>query len=134
MEIRKAKFPDSVMLAETDRIAGKEMKFWAVQSEKDFKKSIKVKNYLAIVAFSDGRMVGYLDSEYDSWKKIVWLKNIFVLKKFRRNKVAKMMLKALEKYWKSKVDLCVLLTSDRNLKIFEKLGFKKTMNYMMRKI
>ena len=40
------------------------------------------------------------------------------------------MINQFVRYWANKSENIVLLTADRNKKIFEKLGFKKTMNYM----
>ena len=65
-------------------------------------------------------------------KDDVWLKNIYVLKKFRKKNIARYLIKKCCDYWKKKIDLILLLTADRNLEIFERLGFNKTMNYMVR--
>ncbi|MBI2045693.1 hypothetical protein HYT23_06550, partial [Candidatus Pacearchaeota archaeon] len=44
--------------------------------------------------------------------------------------VAKELIKEALKNWKGKSKSVVLLTADKNLRTFEKLGFKKTMNFM----
>ena len=134
MRIKKVKSDDARVLTSIDKIAYKEMKFWAPQSEKDFKKSIKNPRFYFSIAEINNKLVGYLESEYDKDKKIVWIKNVFILKQFRKKGLGKLLVNDCIKHWNKKVDLLILLTANRNLKTFEKLGFKKTMNYMMRKI
>ena len=71
-----------------------------------------------------------MEASFKSDKKTIWIENVYTLKRFRNQKIAKRLIDEFAKYWKSKVDNIVLLTADRNKEIFEKLGFKKTMNYM----
>ncbi|MBM3232656.1 GNAT family N-acetyltransferase [Candidatus Pacearchaeota archaeon] len=122
---------DAALLAKIDKTAFKEMKTWEIQKEKDFAKSLRKKDFYFVIAYHGHEPAGYIESEFDAPKEIVWIKNIYVFKKFRRNKVAKEMIQHVARHWKKKTRLLVLLTADRNLKIFQKLGFTKTMNYLV---
>lgn len=134
MIIRKAKVNDITKLSILDKKAQKEMKTWFSQSEDNFKKSIKKENFYFLIGINEGKSIGYLESEYDKKKDSVWIKNIYVLKEYRKKGIAKIFIRKCYQYWKNKTDLIVLLTADRSLNIFEKLGFKKTMNYMVKVI
>ena len=87
-----------------------------------------------MIAYSGKEAVGYIETEFDAGKEIVWIKNIFVLRKYRKKNIARELIKKITRYWKKKTRLLVLLTADRNLKIFQKLGFNKTMNYLVQEI
>ncbi|MEK6933675.1 MAG: GNAT family N-acetyltransferase [Nanoarchaeota archaeon] len=132
MIVRKATTRDANSLDELDRSAWEEIKNWSLQTKQNFKRSLKNQKFYFLIASEDKKDVGYLESEYDKEKDAVWLKNIYVLKKFRKKNIARYLIKKCCDYWKKKIDLILLLTADRNLEIFERLGFNKTMNYMVR--
>ena len=132
--IRRASVRDVCVLAELDKLAHKEMKVWALQSEKDFTRSLRKKDFYFLIGYIKNHAVGYVETEYDAPKEIVWIKNIFVKKEYRKKKIARQLIQHITRYWKRKTRLMVLLTADRNLGIFERLGFKKTMNYLVQEI
>lgn len=134
IEIEYAKEKDFRVLAKMDRIAYEEMKVWTLQTEKDFLKSLRKKDSYFLIAYSGKEPIGYIETEFDSPKEIVWIKNIFVLRKYRKRDIARKLIQKTTVYWKRKTRLIVLLTADKNLKIFEKLGFRKTANYLMQEI
>ena len=134
MIIRKADVKDATDLAVLDSLAHREMKIWALQKEKDFARSLCKKDYYFLIAHDGKGAVGYIETEFDPPKEIVWIKNIFITKKYRKKRIARQMIQQITRYWGRKTRLLVLLTADRNLKIFEKLGFTKTMNYLVQEI
>ena len=113
-----------------DRIAHKEFSWWITKDSKFFRKFLGNRNNQILIAEKDGRIIGYLGLEYNKDRKSTWLNEIYVVKKERENYVAKKLVKEALKNWKKKSKSIVLLTADRNLAIFEKLGFQKTMNFM----
>ena len=132
--IKKAIRKDAFNLSKLDNIANKEFEIWSKQTRKDFEKSISSRMFVFLIAYLNDNPVGYIESEFDISKDIVWIKNIFLIQEFRKKGIAKKLISICSRYWKNKTNLLILLTADRNLKIFEKLGFKKTMNYMVKKI
>ena len=117
-------------LAKIDKIANEEFKWWHLSTENHFEKAIRKSKYLIVVAKDGDKIVGYLEANFKDDKKTIWIENIYTIKKSRNRKIAKRLLGAFVKHWKCKVDNIVLLTADRNKMTFERLGFKKTMNYM----
>ncbi|MEK6825811.1 MAG: GNAT family N-acetyltransferase [Nanoarchaeota archaeon] len=134
INIRRATLPDAKALASLDALARREMRVWALQKEKDFVHSLNKKDSYFLIALEGKSFVGYIETEFDAPKEIVWIKNIFVIKKYRKKKIARQMIQQITHYWKKNTKLIVLLTADRNLKIFNKLGFRKTMNYLVQEI
>ncbi len=132
MIIRKATIKDAESLANLDKIAYREIKGWALQSKRNFEKTLGNKKFYFLMSLEKNRDIAYLESEYDKEKDAVWLKNIYVMKEFRKKNIAKHLIKKCSNYWRKKTNIIILLTADRNFKIFEKLGFNKTMNYMVK--
>ncbi|MEK6888559.1 MAG: GNAT family N-acetyltransferase [Nanoarchaeota archaeon] len=124
--IRKAIPKDASQLNKLDIVANKEKPWWEVQSVSEFRKSVK----FIFVAESTEEIIGYAQLKKDNKK--FWLENIYVLKNYRKKQIAKKLVNCLLKEIKPKY--VSLITSDENLRIFEKLGFKKTMNYMVKVI
>jgi len=63
------------------------------------------------------------------------LESIYGKKEYRNKGISNKLVSKLREYrknnyWKEKIQSIELLTEDKNIKIFEKLGFKKVMNYM----
>ncbi len=131
IKIKRVGEKDAFILAEMDKEAYREMKVWTLQTQKDFAKSLRKENFYFLIAYSGKEPVGYIETEFDAGKEIVWIKNIFVLKAYRKRRIAKEMIQQITRYWKKKTRLLVLLTSDKNLAVFQKLGFKKTANYLV---
>ena len=129
-EISFAKLKDAKNLEILDNIANGEFNYWFPKSKKEFEKIIIKSKRLILVSKNDDDIVGYLQAKFKDDKKTIWVENIYVMKKFRKNKISKNLVRKFVEYWKNKVENIVLLTSDKNKIIFEKLGFKKTMNYM----
>jgi N-acetylglutamate synthase-like GNAT family acetyltransferase len=121
MLVRKATPKDAKYLAQIDKQAQKEIKGWHPRSSKEFHKIVKG----VFVAVQEKNIVGYANVRKEAGK--LWLEDIYVVKGLRKNGIAKRLLKKI----KGTRDVhIVLLAADRNKKIFERLGFKKTMNYM----
>jgi predicted acetyltransferase len=51
-------------------------------------------------------------------------------KEYRKKGIAKKLIDSILKKWQNKSKSIVLLTSNKNTKIFNRLGFKKAMNFM----
>jgi len=132
--IREADVEDVRNLVMIDIAASREIKQWFPQSGKELRTSLKKPDFLFILAAEDKEVVGYLESEYDREKRAVWIKNIYVLKEFRKKGIARLLVKKCISSWKKRASNFILLTADRNLKTFERLGFKKTMNYMVHEV
>ena len=130
IKITWATTKDVDKLYDLDKIAHKENKFWNVQTKASFRKIIKKSKFLTIIAFNNNKPVGYLQSGMKNTKIHLWIENIFVVKKYRKKGIARLLVKRFTSHWKSRVENIVLITSDRNLRIFKRLGFKKEMNYM----
>jgi predicted N-acetyltransferase YhbS len=132
IQIRFAKAEDAKELEEIDKIAHRELKWWGMVKASEFKNIIRKSNKRLIVAVLEGTIIGYLHSRFDREKdkKVVWIEDIYVLKEFRERHIAKKLISFFIKLHKSKAEGVALLTGDRNVKIFEKLGFEKSMNYM----
>lgn len=134
MRIRKATIRNAGDLAELDSLAWREIKTWSLQSKQDFEKSLRKKRFYFLIASEDEKKIGYLEFEYDKEKDAVWIKNIYVLKEYRKNNIAKQLIKKYCDNWKNMTNLIILLTADKNVRIFEELEFNKTMNYMVKEI
>ena len=134
IKIKRVGEKEAPILAEMDKEAYREMKVWTLQTQKDFAESLRRENFYFLIAYSGKEAVGYIETEFDAGKEIVWIKNICVLRKYRKKNIARELIKKITRYWKKKTRLLVLLTADRNLKIFQKLGFNKTMNYLVQEI
>ncbi len=125
-----AKIKYAKELEEIDKIGNSELSGWLPNKEKDFIKLIKKKSI--IVAKDNHKIIGYLSFRPDKESKWLWLEDTYMLKNWRKRGIAKLLIKKLVGYKNKKFPKrkLVLLTSDRNLKIFNKLGFIKTMNFM----
>jgi len=131
IKINYARISDSKELAKIDVIGNKELRGWEPNSQSDFIKIIKKAKYAIIIARVHEKIVGYLTSRLDRDSKWIWVEDVYVLKSYRKSNVAKELVKKLVNYWKKKSKRnIILLTGEKNLKIFNKMGFKKTMNFM----
>ena len=131
IEIKKATIKETKGLEKISRSANKEFSFWSFQSAGQFKKIIKNKLKGVYLAIVNKKIVGILVYKYDKEERRLWIEEVYLLKEFRNKGITKILiLNATKKFNKIKYISIVLLTADRNKKIFERLGFKKTMNYM----
>ena len=131
MDIRLTDLKNANDLEILSRESHKEFKYWTYENKKSFRKILKKKNEGIYIAKIGNKIVGYLHFEYIKEKRRLWIEQIYVLREFRKNNVAKnLIIKLIKKWRKIKFINIVLLTADRNVKIFEKLRFRKTMNYM----
>tara|TARA_Y100000004_G_C8661643_1_gene305446 strand:- start:15 stop:494 length:480 start_codon:yes stop_codon:yes gene_type:complete len=136
-------------LYELDKFAEKEIKWWVVPSLDDQKSLIKNKKNLILLAKNDEEFVGFLYAQLKNYgtylnpklkekygkKYRISLERIYVKKEYRNKGISNKLVSKLREYrknnyWKEKIQGIELLTEDKNIKIFEKLGFKKVMNYM----
>jgi len=125
-------------LYELDKFAEKEIKWWVAPSL-DYQKSlIKNKKNLILLAKNEEELVGFLYAQLKEKygkKYRISLEDIYVKKEYRNKGISTKLVSKLREYrknnyWKEKIQGIELLTEDKNIKIFEKLGFRKEMNYM----
>lgn len=128
--IRKATSKDAKALEEINLIAKKETGWWIPQNAKYYQKFIKKKTNDLLVAYNENNLLGFLSLEYNKEQKSTWINDVFVIKNSRKKGVAKKLVQEAIKKWRSKSKSIVLLTSDNNLAIFEKMGFEKKLNFM----
>lgn len=133
MIIRKATIKDIEELEKINKIAHHELKWWIALDKKFYKKFLRNGNNDLFVAEIDNKIIGFLSLELNKARKSTWINDVYVVKERRKTGAAKKLVSAALKSWKKRSKSIVLLTADRNLKIFEKLGFKKTMNFMEQK-
>jgi len=125
-------------LYELNKFAEKEIKWWVAPSLDDQKLFIKNKKNLILLAKKDEESVGFLYAQLKEKygkKYRISLEDIYVKKEYRNKGISTKLVSKLREYrknnyWKEKIQGIELLTEDKNIKIFEKLGFKKVMNYM----
>ena|SRR3989344_6274906 len=130
MNIRKANQKDVESLEEINLIAKKDTGWWIPQNILFYKKFLKNKNNSIYLALNKNKLVGFLGLEFNKERKSTWINDVYVLQEYRKKKIAKKLIQFALKDWKKKSKSIVLLTADKNISIFEKLGFKKTMNFM----
>ena len=130
MKTEIAKISDAEELEKIDEMGNNELSNWLPNKKSDFIKLIKNKSI--IVAKENNKILGYLSYRPDKESKWLWLEDIYVLKNFRNKGIARLLVKEAIKYKDKKFPKrkLILLTSDKNVKIFSKLGFKKTMDFM----
>jgi N-acetylglutamate synthase-like GNAT family acetyltransferase len=128
--IRKATSKDAKALEEINLIAKKETGWWIPQNAKYYQKFIKKKTNDLLVAYNENNLLGFLSLEYNKEQKSTWINDVFVIKNSRKKGVAKKLVQEAIKKWKNKSKSIVLLTSDNNRPIFEKMGFEKKLNFM----
>ena len=136
IKIRPATPKDIHGLLEVEEEANHEIKWWEKQSKKEFLHSMRVSKYNIIVAELNNKIIGYVQAElnirgYGRFKNL-FLENIYVLKKYRRKGIAKLLVKEFAKHWCTKGKNIELVTTRSNMAVFKKLGFKWTMVYMKR--
>jgi ribosomal protein S18 acetylase RimI-like enzyme len=129
IKISWAKMNDLKDLIALNKLAHKENKSWEVGLKSEYRKVIRKSKFLTLMAWYNGRPVAYLQSGLRNTKKHLWIEDILVLKEFRNKGVGKMLINKFVNHWRNKADFIVLITEDKNMKIFNKLGFEKEMNY-----
>ena len=132
--IRVANSKDIVDLLELEKEAHSEISWWKKQTKKEFLHSMSISKYNVMVAIHNEKIIGYIQAElnirgYGRFKSL-FLENIYVLKKYRRKGVAKLLVQMFTVYWCKKRKYVELVTTKKNRKIFEHLGFEWTMVYM----
>ena len=130
MKIRKATLNDVEDLEQINKIAKEETGWWIPQNFKFYEKFLKNKNNEIQLVRHNNEIVGFLSIEYNPKRKSVWVNDIYVNSRYRKNGIAKKLITKVLDKWKNKSNSVVLLTANRNLPIFKKMGFKKTMNFM----
>lgn len=130
MKIEFAKINESKELEEIDEIGNSELANWLPNKKNDFVRLIKNKSI--IVAKENNKIVGYLSLRPDKESKWLWVEDVYIIKNWRKKGISKLLVRELinhknKKFPKRKL---VLLTTDKNVKIFKKLRFKKTLNFM----
>ncbi len=127
MKTKFAKINDVEELSSLSKKAHQEFRFWTYESKEKFREIISDKNK-GVYYIKD---IAYLVFNYNVFERRLWIDQIFVVKSYRKKGIARELIKNLIKRFKKIKHLnIVLLTADRNLNIFNHIGFKKTMNYM----
>lgn len=128
-----ARINDAKELEEIDKIGNKELANWLPNKKNDFIRLIR--NKLIIVAKENNKVVGYLSLRPDKESKWLWVEDVYVIKNWRKKGISKLLIRELIKYKNKEFPKrkLVLLTTGKNVKIFKKLGFKKTLNFMEHK-
>ncbi len=132
--IRLAKSTDIDELLKLETEANSEIKWWQKQTREEFLESISNSEYNVMVAEQQEKIIGYVQGEvvirnYGRFENM-FLENIYVSKKYRKQGVGKELVKNFTEYWCKKRKYVALITTKENMRIFEKLGFKWTMSYM----
>ncbi len=130
VRIRKATQKDIKELEKINKIANEELKWWVPLEPKFYKKLLRNKYKDCFLAFENNKLIGFLSLEYNKNNGRMIIEDIYVLSKMRARGIARKLINECVRIWKKKSKSIVLLTADKNLRIFERLGFKKTMNYM----
>ena len=130
IEISWAKQSDTEDLEAIDEIEHEDNSLWIPQSKADFAKVIKKSAYLTLIAREDEKPIGYLQSGERNTKKHLWVENVMVLKKYRKQGVARKLVNHFIAHWKDQVDYIVLITPGPHVEAFERMGFEKEMHYM----
>lgn len=132
--IRFAETKDLESLLKIDRLAHQEFPdWWDCLEASEMKKLIGKSKFNVLVAVVDGGIVGFLRGSL-SEKNMLYVDDIFVLKELRGQGLGKQMMNLFLEEWKGKAVSVGLHTEDFNVKKFEKMGFKKKMNFMYRKL
>jgi GNAT superfamily N-acetyltransferase len=132
--IRWAKTADLESLLKIDRLANREFPSWCSRLEASkARKSIGQSKFNILIAETDGKVIGFLRGELSEKRKLT-LEDMFVLKQLRGQGLGKQMMKVFLKKWKGKASSVGLHTKDFNVRKFKRMGFKKKMNFMSRKL
>ncbi len=132
MIIQKATKKDVKELAELDKEASKEIKWWTPMKSSEFSKLIKKK--MVYVAEDKDKVIAYLNWESRN-KKQVMIDNVYVQKKERKKGVAKQLIKRVVSDFKhSKFKNVKIKCPERLKKFYEKLGFGVTALVMVREL
>ncbi len=100
------------------------------QIKKEFYKMISSKNNIVLVLNNDKNLIGFLIGSIikNIWQNSGYIDDVFVLKKFRKNRLASNLIKEFIKILKVKgIKKCRLGANIKNknaLKLYKKLGFK----------
>ncbi|MEK6824677.1 MAG: GNAT family N-acetyltransferase [Nanoarchaeota archaeon] len=130
MNIRKATLKDCPALEQINVLAQKETGWWIPQNAQFYKKFLKKNNNDLLVAYKANNLIGFLSLEYNKEQKSTWINDVFVIPSSRKKGIAKQLVKMAINRWKNKSSSIVLLTSDNNMPVFERMGFKKKLNFM----
>jgi len=132
VKIRSAKKSDIPILVNLDKEANKEIKWWTPLSNADFLNLIEHKNLL-FIAVGDKEIIGYLSGKIK--KRNVLLENVFVTKEFRKEGIAKNMIRTFSSKWKSPKYKTIQIVCPEKLRDFyAKLGFRVSALVMKRNI
>jgi ribosomal protein S18 acetylase RimI-like enzyme len=126
MKIRKANLKDLNELVKLDKVAHDEKSWWIPKSKREFDSVINNKKSFIIVCEENGNILGYLEAKLDNKKFSI--ENVYVKKNYRKKGIAA---KLLNFFVSNKKPRAIeLITSDDNLRLFERLGFRKAANLM----
>jgi len=154
MNIRQAKKEDlkkiEKMVFDLDMGISK-IDFWK-KDEKIVKKNIKssvLKSFknpkkIILVAEEKNKIIGYIAGTIKNQnpifkiKKIGFINDVYIIKKFRKKGLGKRLMKELIKFFKSqKIKVCQLSVLSNNLpaiKLYQSLGFKENRKKLVKKL
>lgn len=132
VKIAVANGSDAHELASLDKLAHQEDEEWGLRTRSEFLAITESHTKSILLARLRGKLVGYAYVKLKRSRKglFLWIEDVYVLEQFRKKHVAKRLIETAINLWKPKIRHASLLTSNKNVKIFSKLGFRRVMNYM----
>lgn len=148
MKIRKARksdlkeYVDLVVKSnkEYQKIIGKKIKFTEEQIKNDFKKYTSLKYKIILIIEDNKNLIGSLVASFviNSYQKIGYIDFLFIDNDYRKNGIAKILIKEFTKILRrgkiKKVKLGVNIKNDLAVNFYKNLGFKTYHYDMERKI
>ncbi len=124
LEYRKSRKTDLKVLVDIDKIANKEISWWTPLSLNQF---IKIHTkYSIYLAINNHKIIGYLSTDIKRQNKedVLFLDNLFVLKEYRKEGVAKKLIDLFIKENKSKFSKIKLYSPKSLENFYKKFNFK----------
>jgi predicted acetyltransferase len=124
LEYRKSRKTDLKVLVDIDKIANKEISWWTPLSLNQF---IKIHTkYSIYLAIDKKRIVGYLSTDIKRQNKedVLFLDNLFVLKEYRKEGVAKNLVNIFLEENKSEFPIIKLYSPKSLENFYKKFNFK----------
>jgi GNAT superfamily N-acetyltransferase len=146
-KVRKVELKDLKGIMRLAKVANKENKWWALETEAELKKIHAADKNMLWVAEENNGFVGFLVGDLIEKKNLVGEKakvpevaSIFVLQSYRRKGIASKLLKAFEsnlkpRYFSGKKRyLLAHAVSNSSYNVFKKLGFKQEVHLMQKRL
>lgn len=142
MIIRRFETRDAEALAELSKIASKELKWWEIESAKDFLRIFGKNRNLIWVAEDKNKIIGFLYGDIIFKKGILKsnkgleLANTYVSRKYRNKGVATKLTRRFLSTWRNSGYKSVFsfATNKIALSLLKNLGFKQKVYYLEKKL